>query len=93
MKFTPVLLTLAAVVVASPWNSPQGTAPCSTSCKTEVETESTVIYVPTTKSSQTTICKTTEVPSEKTTVVVETHTTVVYKPVTMTYVPRNSMVF
>lgn len=93
MKLASVLLTLAAVVTASPWNTPQGSAPCSTSCKIETQTETTVVWVPTTISSQTEVCHTTSVESEKTTVEVETLTTTVYKPETTSYVSRNRWSF
>ena len=93
MKLASVLLTLAAVVIASPWNTPQGTPPCSTSCKTDTQTETTVIWVPTTIASQTEVCYTTSTESEKTTVEVETHTTTVYKPETTSYVFKKSIGF
>jgi hypothetical protein len=88
MKFASVLFTLAAVVAASPWNTPQGTPPCSTSCHTEIQTATTVVWVPTTILSETEVCYTSSIKSEKTTVEVETHTTTVYKPVTTSYVLR-----
>ena len=86
MKLASALLTFAAVVAASPWNTPQGTPPCSTSCKTETQTETTVIWVPTTIFSQTEVCYTTSAEIEKTTVEVETLTTTLYKAETKSYV-------